>query len=228
MPRLCKPLSIFFTLTTLTFISSPLPAQETRYIRDTLYVSLRDGPADVNEVTVTGLESGTRLQQLQVSDTGRYTLVRTPNGEQGWIQTQYLIETPTAQTLLEQAQQELETLKRENERLSGSRGQLEQDYIEARDLATRLTAEVEHLNTELGEIRAVSSNAIALQQENKELKEENVNLGNQVNGLESSNASLRSEVNSQDFRNGALAVIAGMILALILPRLMPKKRNEWA
>lgn len=228
MPQPCKPLILFILLAlTLTF-SALLPAQEVNYIRDTLYVSLRDGPTDTSTVIATDLPSGTRLAVQEVSENERYTLVETSDGQRGWIQTQYLIEMPPAQTLLEQAKQELATLKSENQRLSGTRGQLEQDYVEARDQVTALTAETEQLSTELQEIKAVSSNAIALQQENQSLNEENAMLKNQVGNLEVANAELQSEVGSQDFRNGALAVIAGMILALILPRLMPKKKSEWS
>jgi SH3 domain protein len=48
--------------------------------------------------------------------------------------------------------------------------------------------------------------------------------------LEAENQRLHDKVDSEDFLNGALAVLLGVIITLVVPRLWPKRRksSSWA
>jgi SH3 domain protein len=48
--------------------------------------------------------------------------------------------------------------------------------------------------------------------------------------LESENYRLQEKLDSEDFFNGAMAVLLGVIIALVAPRLVPKRRksSSWA
>ena len=74
---------------------------DTVYIRDTLYVPLRGGQSTEHRILHRGLRSGTELERLETSEDTGYTRVRTPDGLEGWLQTQYLVEEPIASTRLE-------------------------------------------------------------------------------------------------------------------------------
>ena len=48
--------------------------------------------------------------------------------------------------------------------------------------------------------------------------------------LRADNQRLRDKLESEDFMNGALAVLLGVIIALVAPRLVPRRRKHsgWA
>ena len=55
-------------------------------------------------------------------------------------------------------------------------------------------------------------------------------LRSQLDMLEAENQRLHDKVDSEDFLNGALAVLLGVIITLVVPRLWPKRRksSSWA
>ena len=57
-----------------------------------------------------------------------------------------------------------------------------------------------------------------------------LNLRAKVEMLEGENQRLQDKLQSEDFLNGAMAVLLGVIITLVAPRLMPKRRrnSEWA
>ena len=66
--------------------------------------------------------------------------------------------------------------------------------------------------------------------DNRRLVEESENLRSEVEMLEAENQRLHDKLESEDFLNGALAVLLGVIIALVAPRLQPKRRksSSWA
>ena len=58
------------------------------------------------------MPSGTPLEVLEASDSG-YTRVRTPKGNEGWVSSQYLSETPIAADRLRTANRQLEETRAE-------------------------------------------------------------------------------------------------------------------
>ena len=51
-----------------------------------------------------------------------------------------------------------------------------------------------------------------------------------VEMLDSERLRLQEKLESEDFMNGAMAVLLGVIIALVAPRLIPKRRknSSWA
>ena len=66
--------------------------------------------------------------------------------------------------------------------------------------------------------------------DNRRLVVEAENLRSKVDMLEAENLRLQDKLKSEDFLDGALAVLLGVIIALVAPRLMPKRRksSSWA
>ena len=60
--------------------------------------------------------------------------------------------------------------------------------------------------------------------------EETENLRSEVEMLEAENQRLQDKLKSEDFINGALAVLMGVVITLVVPRLWPKRRrsSSWA
>ncbi|NNL57147.1 MAG: TIGR04211 family SH3 domain-containing protein, partial [Pseudomonadales bacterium] len=77
-------------------------------------------------------------------------------------------------------------------------------------------------------IKKISSNAISLDINNRELLQKNEMLKVQIAELQAENARLSDKSNKDWFIRGALAVAIGALLAVILPRFKPKPKNsEW-
>ncbi len=87
----------------------------TVYIHDVLYVSLRAGPSTQHPMLRHRLKSGMKLQQFEKNIETGYSLVRTEDGREGWIQTQYLGSEPIAAEQLRQLKAEFNALQTQHQ-----------------------------------------------------------------------------------------------------------------
>ena len=69
-----------------------------------------------------------------------------------------------------------------------------------------------------------------LDNENRRLIENAENLRARFDTMKAENQRLQDKLQSEDFMNGAMAVLLGAIIALVAPRLWPKRRrsSDWA
>ena len=80
----------------------------------------------------------------------------------------------------------------------------------------------------MARIAEASANALALDDSNKSLMETNQLLQHEIDVLKGENERLEDGSSQEWFLNGALAVGFGVLLAIVIPRLSPKrKHNEW-
>ncbi len=208
--------------------SNSVFAQETRYIRDVLYVPLRSGQTTQHRIVHKGLVSGTPVTLITLNEDETYSHVRTQGGIEGWIQTQYLSDEPAARDQLATAEQRIEQLQQSNSNLNQQLSSLKQEEQQAKNQLAQITTESNALNNELTSIKEISANAIQLNSDNQRLLEENQMLKNEVDVLSTDNQRLIDEKNNEDFLNGAFAVLIGVFITLIVPRLWPKKSTDWA
>jgi len=83
-----KPSYVVSLATLLSILCLPLLAMaETRYITDVLVVSLRDNPSRTASI-LGHVRSGAPLEIIENNNDG-YLLIKTAEGEQGWIQERY-------------------------------------------------------------------------------------------------------------------------------------------
>ena len=83
---------------------------------------------------------------------------------------------------------------------------------------------------ELHQLKQVSGKAEQLDIENHRLVVEQENLRSEAEMLHAENQRLLDKLESEDFMNGSLAVLLGVIIALVAPRLVPRRRKNsgWA
>ena len=212
------------------FAAAPTLAQDVRYISDKQFVPLRSGAGTDYRITHRGLPSGTRLTVARSSDDGLWAEITTDAGTNGWIRTQYMMnEVPAAKRLdaainkAEQAAGESTELATELETLKAERAQL---LGQVTDSDSQLGSVSEQLN----QLKQVSGKAVQLDEDNRRLIIESENLRSEVETLEAENLRLKDKLSSEDFLNGALAVLLGVIITLVVPRLWPKRRksSSWA
>ncbi|MEM8563132.1 MAG: TIGR04211 family SH3 domain-containing protein [Pseudomonadota bacterium] len=213
-----------------TALSSHLHAQNVQYISDKQYIPVRRGAGNEFRIIHRGLPTGTRLTVSEISDNGEWARITTDSGTSGWIRAQYLMQEVPAQQRLEEVMRRAEqagglteALQLELSELTSERDQLI-GTVQQREEQLAVTAE------ELSQLKQISGKAIQLDTDNKRLIVDGEKLRSQLDMLEAENQRLQDKVRNEDFMNGALAVLLGVIITLVVPRLWPKRRksSSWA
>ena len=218
----------WFSLILVTaLVSSNLYAEEIRYVRDTLYVPVRSGQSTQHRIHKT-LVSGTPVTVIEISEDGKYSKVKTRKGLEGWMQSQYLMDKPAAKDLLKAAQSQAAKLQQTNKQLKTEVAKLKNAQQKTEKELAQASSSNSNLNDELSEIKALSARSIELNRDNNRLLKDNEALKNQVDMLAADNQRLNDKADSDSFLNGAFAVLIGVMIALLVPRLAPKKRSDWA
>jgi SH3 domain protein len=210
------------------FFLGTAAAQETRYIRDVIYVPLRSGQSTQHRIVHKGLVSGTPLTELEVNKDSGYSRVTTAGGNEGWIQTQYLSAEPAARNVLKKANFTIEKLRKETSALNQKLSQLKKQDKSSNSSIAQLSGENKKIGLELNKIKSISANAIKINSDNNRLLEENQDLKNQLDIVSADNQRLSDDSESDSFLNGAFAVLIGVMITLAVPRLWPKKTTDWA
>ena len=199
---------------------------EIRYVTDLIYTPVRTGPGGDYRIVNKGLPSGTQITYFGTTEDGVWAEVETRGGTRGYLRAQYLqVEAPRANQV-NALENELESAQA---RLSELTAQLDASMDELtssnEDMGTA-ARDLEATKQELAEIKRISANAIQLDRLTNELtsKLEDANAQNDLLKLE--NARLEDRIESREFLYGSLAVLAGIFIALVIPRLTVKRRRN--
>ena len=202
------------------------PAGETRYVTDLIAIPVRTGPGGDYRIVNKGLPSGTEVTYYGTTEDGVWAEVETRGGTRGYVRAQYLqTDIPRANQLnaleaeLEASRERVATLQQD---LDKAMEQLASSDSDMSSTATALT----ETRAELAEIKRISANAIQLDQLAKELtgKLEDASARNDLLKLE--NARLEDRVASNQRLEGVLSLLAGIVIALLIPRLTVKRRRN--
>jgi SH3 domain protein len=211
----------------LTLAWLPLHAlAETQYIVDQLTVPLRRGPSNAHKIINAGLPSGAALEVIGEDKDAGFTQVRTANGTEGWLPTQYLTQEPAARDRLAAASKRIEALTTELSNLRQGMKAEQSARSSAEGTSGDLGKQVKQLLGELSEIKRVSANAVAMHEENKSLKGETENLQQTVNDQTQQIKSLKANELEIWLLTGGGLVILGLICGVVI-KSRPKTRNGW-
>jgi len=187
---------------------------ETRYIVDQAKLPMRSGQSTGHTI-VRMLPSGTAVTVLGQSETG-YTHIRISSGKEGWILSRYLMKEPAARSRLVWAEKELSklhTLEQKKQALENERAQLES--------ANR------QLQKDLARIRKTAANAVAAADENDALKVKAARAEQAFETLQLETRDIRNGAQQRWFMLGGGAILLGILLGLILPRLKFRRKDRW-
>ena len=221
-----RPLTFGLWLCALALQAGIAAAQETRYITDLLYVPLRSGQGSEYRIVHRGLPSGTRLTVQESNADSGYSRVVTNNGTEGWLLTRYLTEEMPASDRLAALQAEYNALIGDEDSLRAQLVEMRQALSEATGRAEELDEVLAETRTELQDLKRLSSNALNLDITNRRLTEESQILHTRVELLEAENQRMQDSADSRAFMNGAMAVLAGIVIALVAQRLRPRPRSS--
>ena len=109
---------------------------------------------------------------------------------------------------------------------SSQLNQSSSEVDEADEAIVSLTTRLQSTEAELTEVKRVSAAALDLDLMNQQLVAELESERSDADLLRLENARLRERIADNQMMDGALAVLLGVILAVVAPRLWPKKKRQ--
>lgn len=217
-----KKLILFFVVPLLLVNAA---VAETRFVTDQVKITLRSGESTKHKV-MQMLPSGSPLEVLNANEETGYSFVRTEEGDTGYVLTRLLIETPSARQRLAAAEQRLAELQQEPEKITSKLVALQTQYDELKTNYEKAENDNRNLKTQLEEIRSTATNAVKIADERNMLRKRVAALNGEVGELNLDNQDLRNQSERKWFMMGAGAIIVGILLGLILPRLRFRRRRD--
>ena len=226
LPTAVKSASLWVLLALTVLCLPAANAQDTQYISDMVLVPVRSGAGSDYRIVNRGLPSGTALLVFGQSGDGEWTEIETRGGTRGWIPTQYLQQEPPAGLLINDMRLELEQVRGERDRVVSQLNQSSSEVNEADETIVSLTTRLESSEAELTEVKRVSAAALDLDLMNQQLVAELESERSEADLLRLENVRLRERIANNQMIDGALAVLLGVILAVVAPRLWPRKKRQ--
>ena len=205
---------------------SVLVSAETRYVSDQLEVTLRKGPS-LSHVVLRMLKSGTALEVLEIDAETGHTRVKTNGGAEGWILSRYLSAEPTARMQLEKMLKEMGRTDNPDHSVLTQLKTIRSEYESAHQRIAKLESENKQLEEQLASIKHTAANVLSIDKENKKFRQKLAVSEERLSSLQIENSELYSSKNRDWFFAGAVVLVSGLLLGLILPRLARKKTSQY-
>lgn len=197
-----------------------------RYIADEFYVPLRETPCRRCKIVHRGIKSGTAVKLVGEKDS--WALVLTEKGVEGWMELQHLTATPIARVTLNANKAKLDKLVSRNNQLEQIMTELRQQSKVLKGKLDSTEGSKDNLAAELASIKEISSDVIALNEQNQSLVKQNHMLQRDFDVLKANFDKLQSDKRNESFLYGGLTVFLGAILVVLIPKLRGRKRfSEW-
>ncbi|MCI7479008.1 MAG: SH3 domain-containing protein [[Pasteurella] aerogenes] len=195
-------------LSSLIFgLSVHMAQAETKYVSENLNTFLRKGAGDQFKIAG-AIQAGEAVTVLERKD--KYTLIRDSRNREAWILTNELSNTPSSK-------EENPKLRAQIEELSLKLNRIDADWQQRTNEMQRRTKQAEEQSSQLLE-------------QNSQLKRELEITKNKNRDLEAMLDAGKREIAIQWFIYGGSVLGVGLLLGLIIPLILPKrrKRDGWA
>lgn len=191
---------------------------DTRYISDTLVVTLRSNTTNDHQV-LERLSSNAPVTFL--AEQGNFYRVRTPNGTEGFILKQYLTAERPKALMIEQLQAKIATLEADYSQLQArytERQQGNEDVMPNTDLVLQLEekrSNLKQITEQYENLRESSADVLTLYENNQLLEEQNQSLTREVLVLREENSSFHRSNMIQWFLAGAGVFLGGWLIGKV-------------
>jgi len=210
----------------LILLPASQAAAQSMWVSDQFEVMLRTGPSTNNAIERM-LPSGTALEVLERDDEAGYARVRTAAGTEGWVLTRYLMNEASAREQLEALTSRLTNADAQGSSLTSQLDAVKGEYDTASRRIAGLEGEKSRLEEELAEIKRTAANVLAINDQNKQLRDQLANAEIQAATLEQQNRELTGETTRYWFMTGALVLVVGMVLGIWLPRIRWQRKSRY-
>lgn len=199
----------------------------TKYVGDHLIITLRSGQGSQHKIIKT-ITTGTKLDIIEeFPDTG-YAKAVLEDGTEGWVRLQYLSDKPVAKDRLEWLQKRYEKLKQKHEATKQELKSLKGEFSKLSRENSQVNKDYKALQDRTARINEVAAKPILLDKENRELKEKNVTLSNEMQLISQENQILKDRSDRDWFIAGGGVIVVGILLGLLLPKLRSGKKSSWS
>ena len=219
-------MKILMTLLILSVCLTGNAQAETQYVSDRLEITMRSGKSTSHGITRM-LRIGTPVEVLEVDAKTGYTKVRVAGGKEGWVLSRFLMKGPAARERLAASEKKQAELELENRQMATAFNGLKEEKESLIQKGESLELESRKVGQELAEIRRTASSALALDNENKELKGRAIALERKLQALQQENEGLKDRTARDWFMVGAAVVLLGILVGLIIPRIRWRKKTTW-
>ena len=200
---------------------------ETRYISDQIYVPMRAGPGNEFRILHRGLRTGTSMTLLQEDAGNGFSKVRVGDQE-GFIRAQYLTGEAPALVVLPGVQEQAAKARAENRELRSQLGKRDTELASLNKSLKETKSQLASKTEEMLRLEEVTADPLAIDRRNKELMEENLQLKNEVQVLETENSQLVQDNSIRWYLYGGGTILLGILLGLFLPMIrVQKKQSDW-
>ncbi len=188
-------------------VSMQVAYAETRYVTENLSTFLRKGAGEQYKIAG-AIRAGEAVTVLDQKD--RYTLIRDSKNRDAWILTSELTSTPSSK-------EENPKLKTQIQELTMKLNRLDSDWQQRTSEMQRRANQAEQQSSQLLE-------------QNSQLKRELEITKNKNRNLEAMLDAGKREIAIQWFIYGGSVLGVGLLLGLLIPFILPKRRrnNGWA
>ena len=220
------PVRLALLFATILLFSS-LASAETAYVSDEFEITLRSDKGAGKKI-LKMLSTGTRLNIIERDNEAGYTLVSTDAGSEGWVLSRYLLDKPTAKSRLVSANARIKKLNSKISELESKVSTLEKSNSSLEKTEMKLGQREAKLQKELETLKKVSSEPIAMYEENQKLKSDLLTLRRDVQSLQQEKINLEDSSAKNWFLVGAAVCVLGIFAGLILPNLSGRRKTSWS
>jgi SH3 domain protein len=207
-------------------VQVPTLQAATRYVTDSLEVTLRTGESNRYRI-IRMLPSGTPLEVLSVNKATDYARVRIEDGTVGYVLERELQEEPAARVRILELEQRLAELQAEPDALSARLAALQTEHARIDADFQELQREKQRLEEELATIRRASANILDITSDRERLRIQVSELTRERADLQQANRDLSNQTNQRWFMIGAGVILIGVLIGLLLPHLRFRRRSSW-
>ena len=186
---------------------APFTQAADNYISDELFTYMHSGPGAQYRI-IGSINAGTKITRIKSS--GSYTQVIDNKNRKGWVESKYLTTEPSLKIKFPALQAELTEVKASLNK-------------EKKDSQTR--------NQDLIDSLAQRTNRVKeLEKHTNELNQQLINAQSEIRELRAKIDTQKEDLLMRYFSYGGLVAGAGLLLGLVLPHVIPKRRrnNGWA
>ena len=207
-------------------VASHTAVASTAWVDDSIYVPIRSSANPAGRILHRGIKSGTRIEFLGFD--GDWAKIRYKDIE-GYIGKQYLSQSPTAEIMLERANQASEEAKAEAAKLRTQLAELKGEHEALSEQSSELKNALSSRSEELEQLQDVASDPIRLDEANRRLNEELSLLRSELDQVKGENVMLRNNNTSQQWITGVGILLLGLVAGMIMRSRSGRRRNSgWA
>ncbi len=194
----------------ITLLAAPTALAANRYISDELFTYMHSGPNNTYRI-IGSVDAGSQVQVLSTNTETEYTQIRDSRGRTGWVQSKFVTNEESMAIRLPRIEKELAEVKKQLANARQTSDTEKAGLVESLETRNQQIADLENKYSEISD---------------------------QLTSVETENRELRAKLDTQKddmllkyFTYGGGVAGAGLLLGLILPHLIPRKKRSpsgWA